>query len=291
MFQRFLICTELTDGLQRLVNFVPSLAAAGAQKIIFLHTIPLSEDQAVPRVDQAELDAVRDRLSVAQDNVPEDIEVQVEVQVGRPVDRILNTAKTYKADLIILGTPSRSLLNEKLFGSTTMSLCQRVATAVLILRPQLLFTYTIEELDLRCRHLFRHLLIPYDGSRAANYLIERIKQYAQERPSQVLKECSLCWVVEEGGRFPRANVVEEAKAKLQAVKTELEALGLKVGAEVFRGEPIVEVLKAGQEHDISAIACSSDSLGKLIEWSSPSFAGEILRRSWQPVIYFPPAKP
>jgi hypothetical protein len=48
------------------------------------------------------------------------------------------------------------------------------------------------------------------------------------------------------------------------------------------------VLAMAQEHDVSAIAIASSTLGKLIELSSPSFAGEILRRSWHPVVYFPP---
>ncbi|NEO51139.1 MAG: universal stress protein, partial [Moorea sp. SIO4A3] len=35
MFQHCLICTDFSDGLYRLVEFVPSLAAGGLKKIIF----------------------------------------------------------------------------------------------------------------------------------------------------------------------------------------------------------------------------------------------------------------
>ncbi|HEY9658987.1 MAG TPA: universal stress protein, partial [Allocoleopsis sp.] len=138
MFQRLLICTDLVDGLQRLAHFVPSLAVGGVQQIVFLHVVSLSKDQAVPRVDEAAMQAVRDRLSVAQKQVPPGVEVKIEVQVGQPVDRILNTATTYKSDIILLGSQSCSLLTEKLFGSTAMALCQRSQIPLVIFRPQLL---------------------------------------------------------------------------------------------------------------------------------------------------------
>ncbi|HYW21080.1 MAG TPA: hypothetical protein VE956_17620 [Nodularia sp. (in: cyanobacteria)] len=39
--------------------------------------------------------------------------------------------------------------------------------------------------------------------------------------------------------------------------------------------------------DISAIAVSSGTIGKLQEWLVSSFAAEVLRQSWYPVLFFP----
>jgi nucleotide-binding universal stress UspA family protein len=291
MFQRLLICTDLTDGLQRLVDFIPSLAVSGIKKVVFLHVLPLDSDREIPRIDEEEAKPARDQLSVAKQQAPAGVEVEIEIQWGRPLDRILSTAEAHQVDLIMLGTPSRSMLTEKLFGSTTMGLCQRTPTPVMIFRPQLLSTYTVEELDLRCRHLFRYFLIPYDGSKPAHYLIEQIKTWAKNRPANSLEECLLCWVIEEGGRRGIPGIQpDEAAAQLEAVKSELETLTLQVTTQVIQGEPVPEILLAAQVYDISAIVSSSDSLGTLLEWSIPSFSGEILRRSWHPVIYFPPSK-
>jgi nucleotide-binding universal stress UspA family protein len=289
MFQRILICTDLSDGLHRLIHFVPSLAAGGVKQITFLHIIPILGAREIPRIDEQKIAAVRDRLTPPP---CEGIDIQVEVEWGKPIDQILNAIKNHQPDLIMVGTPTRSLLTEKLAGSTLMDLCQRVTVPLMILRPQLLGAYTSEELDLRCRHLFRYLLIPYDGSRTANYLLGQVKQKAQNRPKDSLEECILCWVYQASGRrgLPKAEFPEASKVKLAAAKEELMALDLQVSTEVLEGTAIQEVLMTAQEHDVSAIAISSGSLGKLIEISSPSFAGEILRRSWHPVIYFPPAK-
>jgi nucleotide-binding universal stress UspA family protein len=292
MFQRCLICTDFSDGLYRLVEFVPSLAASGIKHIVFLHSVPVWEEGEIPRINQEGIDKARDRFQQQLKNVPEGVEVTIEVPSGRPIDTIPKVAKHHKIDVILVGMPIRSLLQEKLFGSTSAGLVRACTTPLLSLRSQLISTYTREELDLRCRHLFRYLLIPYDGSNASQYLVQRIKQSVQHQQNRSLEQCMLLWVVGEGGRreVPKDYQIEDARAKLQAVKAELEQLGLQVNAEVRLGNPYEEVLDAALEYDISAIAISSDNLGKLIEWPVRSFAGELMRRSWHPVLFFPPQK-
>ena len=292
MFQRALVCTDFSDGLHRLVDFVPSLVQSGLQQICFFHNAPLLKEREIPRVDEEKAQKARDRLSVALQNSPADVEIQVEVQTGRPIDNILKLAKDHQTDVILLGMPSRSLLNEKLFGSTTMGLAQRCTTPLLTLRPQLISTYTTEELDLRCQHLFRYFLIPYDGSKAAQYLVEQVKRYFKAHPNPVLEQCLLLWIVDESGRreLRGGSQVADAEAKLTTVQQDLSALGIMVKTEVRVGNPVTETLSAAMDHDISAIATSSNSLGKLLEWSIPSFTGEILRKSWHPVLYFPPTR-
>lgn len=292
MFQRCLICTDFSDSLDRLVEFVPSLAASGIKQIIFLHSVPLWEEGEIPRIDQEAMDKARNRFQERLKNVPEGVEVKIEVISGRPFDTIPKVAKSYQVDVIFIGMPMRSLLQEKLFGSTSAGLVRTCSTPVLSLRPQLISTYTREELDLRCQHLFRYLLIPYDGSNPSEYLLQKLKEQVQNRPHHSLEKCMLLWVVDAGGRreVPKDYPVKEAQEKLEAVKAELELLGLQVNAEVRLGNPFEEILDATLEFDISAIAISSDNLGKLIEWPVRSFAGELIRRSWHPVLFFPPPR-
>jgi nucleotide-binding universal stress UspA family protein len=162
---------------------------------------------------------------------------------------------------------------------------------MLIWRPQLISTYTREELDLRCQHLCRYLLLPYDGSKASEYLVQKVKEYAQNRSEDsCFKQCLLVWVISEGGRrmLPREHQPEEAHKKLEQVKAELEPLGLQVQTEVRLGNPYEEILEAALVYDINAIAIASANLGNIIEWPVRSFAGELMRRSWHPVLFFPP---
>ncbi|HAJ64749.1 MAG TPA: universal stress protein UspA-like protein [Cyanobacteria bacterium UBA8543] len=292
MFQHCLICTDFADCLDRLAEFVPSLTAGGIKKLIFLHSVPLWEGGEIPRIDQGAIDKAQQRFQKRIKTLPDGVDVKIEVPSGRPVDTIPKVAKTNQVDLIIIGMPIQSLLQEKLFGSTAVGLTKACATPLLILRSQLICTYTREELNLRCQHLFQHLLIPYNDSNASKYLVQKIKEYAQKRPDNSLKECLLMWVVEEGGRkaIPKDYKLREAQQKLEPIKAELEQLGLQVNTEVRLGDPFVEILAAAAEYDISAIATASDHLGKFLELPVGSFAGELMRRSWYPILFFPPPR-
>jgi len=292
MFQRCLICTDFSDGLYRLAEFASSLAASGMKQLIFLHSVPLWEEGGIPRVDDEAIAKAHTRLQQLLKTIPDGVEVKIEVPSGRPLDTIPRVAKAEKVDVTILGMPIQSLLQEKLFGSTTAGLAKSCLTPLLILRPQLITTYTREELDLRCQHLFRYLLIPYNGSNSSQYLLQKVKEYAQTRPDNSLQQCLLMWVVDEGGRreIPKDYQLREAQQKLDAVKAELEQLGLHVNTQVRLGNPHVEILDAAAVSDISAIAIASDNLGKLIEFPIRSFAGELMRRSWHPILLFPPHK-
>ncbi|MEM9451384.1 MAG: universal stress protein [Cyanobacteria bacterium P01_E01_bin.6] len=295
MFQKALVCTNFEDGLHRLVHFVPNLVAGGLRQISFLHTVPLLEDREFPRIDNEKIETARERLSVALESVPDGVDIQIDVQSTKPSDHILKAVKQYQPDIIILGTPSRSRLTEQLFGSTTQALCRQLNIPVMILRPQLISTYLVDELALRCERLFQYFLVPYDGSHSADYLVESLKTHVQNSSTHILKRCLLCWVIEEGGRRRSLRntieyEVQEAEAKIATVKADLESVGLDVQAVVIKGNVFTEVFNLAVENDISAIAISSDSMGKLIEWSVPSFAGDLMRQSWHPVIYFPPSR-
>jgi nucleotide-binding universal stress UspA family protein len=99
-------------------------------------------------------------------------------------------------------------------------------------------------------------------------------------------------VVEEGGR--RAMLkdyrLQEAKQKLNSVKAELEQLGLEVNIEVSEGNPLQEIFAAALTFDISAIAIATDYRNSLLQWTVPSFANDLMRSSWFPVLLFSPKK-
>jgi nucleotide-binding universal stress UspA family protein len=293
MFHRLLIATDFSDGLQRLVQFIPDLAQAGLQQVTFLHCVPVQDDRSIPHVDETKLAEARQQLAPALADRPDPIMVNVEVTSGRPSEAIVKAIARYDIDLLMLGMSAKSLLDEKLFGSTTCELAQLVSIPLLILRPQLVSAYTAEELSLRCQHLFRYLLIPYDGSESGQQLVAFIQQQAANRPAHSLEACLLCWVAEPPGRSQRSfqTHLNDKQAALKKIQADLQQLDLTVEYQVRTGNAIAEINQVALELDISAIAVSSRHFGRLWELSVPSFAGEIIRRSWHPVLFIPPSRP
>jgi len=291
MFERCLICTDFTDSLYRLVHFVPSLAAGGFTHITFFHSVPYIED-GVLREDTDALAEARSRLAPASENVPDGVTVEVEVVSGRPMDTIPRAATARDCDLVIVGTPSRSLLEEKVFGSTSMGLARAISVPLLIFRPQLITTYTEEEMALRCRHLVRYLLVPYNDGKSAHYAIEQIEKYVSDRGTSSTQCCLLCWVIDDGGRreIPIEPRLQEAEEKLQSVKSKLEGLGLTVETRAIKGAPLTQILDTALVRDISAIAIGNEDRNTFLDWTVPSLAQDILRTSWFPVLVFQKGK-
>jgi nucleotide-binding universal stress UspA family protein len=292
MFQRALICTDLKDSLDRLTQVIPALAAAGLQELMFFHTVPLLEDREIPKENTAGIAKAKAQLSEALS--PEalaqaaSVAVKVVVESGRPVDNILHRVKSYAPDVMLLGMPVRSQLQEQLFGSTTMGLIKHLQTPLLILRPPLIATYRRDELSLRAQSLWSNLLIPYDGSTSAQYLVQQIQARVESSAPSPLKHCVLCWVIDDGLRKDRqsTDMMAQAEATLAETKVSLGALNIEVTTEIRQGSPVAAILASAQANDISAIAvCSSHN--SLLKWSVPSFTNAILRESWHPILHFP----
>ena len=286
MFQHCLICTDFNDGLQRLVKFIPDLAKGGFKRIVFLHTVSVWEDERVASVDEERvIEAERYFASILKD-IPDGVEVKIEVTTVRYSDTILELIKTYAIDVILVGTPLRSGLEAKFLGSHTLELSKATKVPLIILRPQLISTYTNEELSLRCQHLWRYLLIPYDDSPASKYLVQQLKEYVINRPENAFQECLLIWVVDDGGRQVELTQyrLEEAQRKLDGVKQELETLNITVHTQVCQGNPINEILKLAINFDVSAIA-TSNYRGNFLEWTVSSTAENLLERSWFPLLF------
>lgn len=287
MFKRALICTDFSDSLQRLTAFVPDLARGGLTHLVFFHNVPLMTSREIPCVDEDGVSEARQILADAEANVPDGTTVEIEVVSGRASENIVRAVKKYTPDIVVSGMPTRSALNEKLFGSTTMTLVETVDVPILILRPQLVSTFRESELAQRCQHLFNYLLLPYDGSDSSKKLVNDVKAQIQTNPEGALENCLLSSVVDDGSRQSSNNPEADAQANLDAAKAELDGLGSDIQTEVRVGNPLEEILKSGEIHDISAIAvCSGKSKG-LLEFTVPSFTSAILRESWHPIIHFP----
>lgn len=289
MFRRALICTDFTDGIYRLAQFVPSLAAGGLKSLVFFHNVAIETEREIPREEPEKLAKAKEKLATLLREVPEDVEVTIEVMMGRPSDNILRLVKQYQVDVIFLGTPTRTMLEEKLFGSTTARVSEKAGVPLVILRPQLIATYTTAELELRCAHLFRYLLLPYDGSKGGKALVEFVRRQIEHNPGSVLERVRLLWVIDDSIRraWQGDDPMQRAQDELEQVRAELAALNLVVNVTIVEGDPLKEIMAVAEAHDIGAIAICSTNAGGILKWSAPSLAREVLRCSWHPVIYVP----
>ena len=292
MFQRCLICTDLTDGLQRLVKFVDSLANGGLTEITFFHSVPVWDEGEIARVDTEKIEEVKTFFTSLLKSTSEQVKVNIEVPSGDVIANITQAIDKYQVDFIIIGIPYRRAWKESIFGSTSLQLTKKVQIPMMIFRPQLISVYREEEIALRCQHLNQFWLIPYNDSQAGRYLIEKIKDYARQKPVPAQQKCLLLTVVEDTARSQVLidNHFQEAEQKLSGIKAELEAMGIEVETLVTKGNPFQETIKVAFDYDISAIAIADDKDHGILNWTLTSYAQEVLHRSWFPLLYFPLVK-
>jgi nucleotide-binding universal stress UspA family protein len=292
MFESCLICTEFSDGLERLAQFVPSLAKGGLKKIVFLHCIPVWESTSLTGVDPQAVAEAEARLSPALAAIPAGVEVKIEISSDRPGDVVPSLVKTHGIEVILVGAPFRSGLEEKLSGSTALGISQATAIPVMIFRPQFFSIFTQEELSLRCANLWRSLLIPYNGDGPADYLVEQLKVLVTQAPPQSKLRFSLLTVVESTGRkeILATHRQAEAREKLETIQAELENLGVETQIAVEVGDSIEEVFRFASHEDVNAIAIATLYQKNIFDWTVPKLNEEMLRRSWLPLLFLSPKK-
>lgn len=293
MFEKALICTDLSDGLHRLVYCVPNLARSGLKQVIFLHSVPVWEQSTRAVLEEEKINAAKQKLSPALENPIEGMTVRVEVSNRRPIDAVREIVKTNPVDVIIMGKPLRGSVEEKLFGSTSLEVARATDVPILLFRPQLLSTYTRDELALRCEHLWKHILLPHDGDDRSRYLVDKIEEQARDRPPSSFEDCLLVRAIEEttSDRTVLDRRLKDAREDLEKVKARLEAVGLQVTIQVRQGNRILEILEAASEDDISAIAIATDHRNNLLEWlAARRVSDEILHQIWFPLLFFSPKR-
>jgi len=288
MFESCLICTDDQDGLQRFLSYVSALKESGLKEITFLHNVPLWEEGQVPRVDNEKIALMREKFNCSL-KPSEEVKVNIEITSGLVTENILKTIKKYQPECLMLGTSLRSIAEDRLFGSTTMSVIEKIDIPIMILRPQLISVYTSEELELRCRHLNRCWLVPCYDVEKARYLINQLKTCATGKSGTIAHKYIILAVIDDVSRSEILvnNRISEIETKLNKVKEELQSLGLEVEVMLKIGNPLLETLDVALNEDISAIAVTDDREYGLLDWTIPSFTQKVLHNSWFPVVFFP----
>ncbi|WP_017327669.1 universal stress protein [Synechococcus sp. PCC 7336] len=298
MFERVLVATDLEDGMYRLALCLKDFHEGGVTQLGFVHAVPFGDRQMGGLPDSHDLDLGKAKDTIERyinpDLAAATISPEVIVQVGPPVEVIQRAVESFNADVLVMAPPSRSLLAEKVFGSNTMKQIQQLKIPVLIVRPQFVASMTIAELQLRCRHLFDYLLVPCDLDRSRQSLLDMLSPMLCQQA-----KCESVLMMSVIDTASRRYTDRDAEELCQNAERQLRELGaylaeqvghpLSVNYSVRKGSPVKEILAAAQDEDVTAIVTSSRNIGKIWELTVPSITGEIIRRSWHSVLFFPPA--
>jgi len=140
--------------------------------------------------------------------------------------------------------------------------------------------------------MFKKILYPTDFSDVSKQAIDYIKQLRKGGSERII----VLHVIDERGmgaieRYASASSVEieqrimdDAKQELKIIEDEFKKSGFKVKTMIQRGVPLLEILKAEEEEDISVIVIGSHGKTNLEEIFLGSVSEKVARRCKSPVL-------
>ncbi len=140
--------------------------------------------------------------------------------------------------------------------------------------------------------MFKKILYPTDFSDVSMQAIDYIKQLRKGGSETVI----VLHVINERGmraieRYASADSVEieqrimdDAKQELKVIENELKKSGFKIKTMIQRGVPLLEILKAEEEENISIIVIGSHGKSNLEEMFLGSVSEKVSRKCKSPVL-------
>ena len=141
--------------------------------------------------------------------------------------------------------------------------------------------------------MFKHLLVPLDGSELAEVALPMATAVAEKFGSQItlVTAVHLPYYIGDGLDYAEVysslsdNVTDEARAYLQSKQKALRTAGFQVNFELLVGQPPAEaILIIAEEKAVDAIVMSTHGRGGVMRWVFGSVADKVLRNAVVPIL-------
>lgn len=201
---------------------------------------------------------------------------------------------THRSDLIVMMSHGRGGFARAWMGSFTDQLVRHTSVPLLLVHPGAEWPADLDE------PLFRHVMVPLDGSRFGDDVLDHaISLATPERTTftlitVVVPPTALAYPDIRSQTFVDASYVDTqrsaAEAHLNARATELRESGARVDTLLLtHPRPAQAILDAADEHHVDAIALSTHGRGAVERLVLGSVADELIRRANVPVLVHRPA--
>ncbi|MEN6430991.1 MAG: universal stress protein [Coriobacteriales bacterium] len=274
MFQRAIICTDLSPSSDSIVACAGALGVLGVREAILTHIIDIAE--GMPSSARRDVDALFGRQ--ARDLETAGIRVKVDTSVGYPSYAIEEVAERHDADLIVIGSHRKGLFATTFSGSVSSDVV-RIST-----RPVLLAVLAAlgsnESSQAVCARLLHHVLAPLDSSPGS----EVVAQYLLALAGRGLVSADLLHVMSDADNTARRRAMSD---ELEGLALALPDAGVHVMTQIVRGDPGKEVAQRASagHHTLVVLAprCESNT-----GYPLGSVTHAVIQATAAPALLIPP---
>jgi nucleotide-binding universal stress UspA family protein len=262
MFNRVLVPTDFSEYAKKTMLCLTKIP--GIQEIVLQHVVDATQYTKHGWTHEAHIENVRIQLEEEKNFLEHHgfvVKVTVDVITSGDISTaILRKAEYENVSHIIIGSRGRGLVKGLLLGSVSADILRLGKTHLLIIRHSVAEELEGAVFNRFCPGIFSRVLFPTDFSEPAQKALSSIKDI------EGLGEVHLLHVVTKGEtREEIESTVDEAKKRLEAIKTDLASAGLTVKVHIRLGRPAVEIISLADGEDISLILMSSHGKGLLTE--------------------------
>jgi nucleotide-binding universal stress UspA family protein len=279
MFRKVLVAMDLSPATEALISALPSMKEFGTEELNLVHVArPLSDPVSKSLREIGEL---KERLrSLAGGLEGQGFKVTVDVPTGAPSEEIVRAAESRRPDLILVGSRSRTRIQEAFVGSVSWEVVRQARRPVLLQRIEANRPDPEAALESRGVGLPARILHATDFSSTA----ERAKPWLLDLAGRGVSDFTLVHVL----AMSATDGKEEAEQRLEALAAELhEAGATEVDVQVRRGVPSEEVLSAGAKDTHTLVVMGTHGRGFLPGIVLGSESRQVVRRASARVLLIP----
>lgn len=137
--QNILVAVDFSDYSQAALSYATFLAESFGATLTLVHAVEpyvypedLSAGFTLEEIDARWMQKQKDKLETLRQTVKEGIPASVVVTMGCAWNRIIGAAKSWNADLIVIGTHGRTGLKHALMGSTAEKVVRHATCPVMV---------------------------------------------------------------------------------------------------------------------------------------------------------------
>lgn len=281
MFRKMLVCSDISSSSESLIHCVSSLKSVGAQEIVLVHVIPVSDAPGLEDVQVAEIKQALERQQQMLEQ--HGMRVIVETPFGHPARTINELAAKHDASVILISSHGKGIIQAATLGSVSSDVLHHSRHPVLMVRSELLSEGKSEQV---CSLMFRNVLFPTDFSETAELALDYLGKIALETKCPV----TLLHVMPEKEQDPATarELEQDATYLLESKQRRLRTLGAaEVTIELVRGEPAEEITARTTTGEYTIAVMGGQGKGLLKEFFLGSTANEVSRHAGVPLLFIP----
>jgi nucleotide-binding universal stress UspA family protein len=209
-----------------------------------------------------------------------------------PIAEVLHDhAVAIKADLIVMTTHGRGALSRFWLGSVADKLVRQAPMPVLLVRPQ------EHQADFAQAPVFKHILLPLDGSALAEQMLIHAGAIGQLMHAdytllQAIEPMITAYGTELYGVILDDQALGQLRANAQAyldpIAARLRAESPRTQTVVVLEQPVTAILDYAKEHAVDLIALETHGRSGFARWLVGGVADKVVRGATVPVLLHRP---